>query len=276
MSYERQVAKQFNNDEDRPLRVLYYDIENSPLLSYNWGIYEQNAVRVEKEWFIMAVGWKWMGEKNCDVIALTDFKEFKKDPQNDYALVKRTWELFQEADVLITHNGIRHDQRKMNARFIYHGLTPPTPYQEIDTLRIAKRKFAFTSNRLNDLGQYLGVGKKVRIHPDVWNDCMKGSRSAYELMKKYNKQDVLLLEKVYLKLRAWMPNHPSLGVSGPRRPSFASKEGLLCPRCGSDRLSSMGWRRTAASRYRRYQCLKCGGWTASSVRFPIKKEMRAI
>jgi len=274
---ERNVVDLYNHNEgDEPLKVLFYDIENTSIQVETWRTYQADAIRVTREWYILAFAWKWMGEKSAHGLTLADFpSHFKRGHRDDSQLVKKLWELFNEADVLITHNGNYHDQRKSNARFIAHGLTPPSPYQQIDTYITAKRKFAFTSNKLDELGKYLGVGRKIRIHPEVWNDCMNGDPKAFALMKKYNIQDVLLLERVYKKMRAWMPNHPSIGVSSPRRPSFASREDLNCPRCGSNKLSSIGWRRTLASRYRRFQCLKCGGFCSSSIRIPANKGVKS-
>ena len=44
-------------------KILVYDLENSPLVSYTWGLYEQNVVGVQKDWYIMSFAYKWLGEK---------------------------------------------------------------------------------------------------------------------------------------------------------------------------------------------------------------------
>lgn len=82
-------------------------------------------------------------------------------------------------------------------------------------------------------------------------------------MERYNKQDVRLLEKVYLKLRPWADKHPHQGVRGLEQ----------CPRCGSDKLQKRGFMASAQGvLYRRLQCQGCGGWCRSRV--PEKDKAR--
>lgn len=270
------VVEQFNHGrQDKPVKVLLYDIENTSIQIEAWRTWQTDAVRVTREWYILSVAWKWLGEKQTHCLTLADFEAFEQDPRDDTDLVKAFYPIFNEADILIAHNGNKHDQRKMNARFIFHGLKPPSPYQQIDTYLVAKRLFAFTSNRLDELGKYLGVGQKDKITPNVWEACMQGDRKSFEKMAKYNKKDVELLERVYKKLRGWDRRHPFIGVSGPRRKRFSEMEGLVCPRCGSNRLSSKGWKETVASYYRQYQCLDCGGFCSSQTRHPKNKELKS-
>lgn len=267
------VLEQFYRETNKPVKVLLYDIENTSIQIEAWRTYQADAVRITREWYILSIAWKWLGEKQTHVMALNDFKTFEKDPRDDKELIKAFYEIFNEADIVVAHNGNRHDQRKLNARFIYHGLTPPSPYQQIDTYLMAKRKFAFTSNRLDDLGEYLGVGRKEKITGDVWEACMQGDPAAFNKMKTYNKKDVVLLEKVFKKLQAWTTT-PYIGVVGNRRKRFSQIEGLVCPRCGSERLSSKGWKETAASYYRTYECIDCGGYCQSQLR--IAKEQKTL
>ena len=95
------------------------------------------------------------------VKALCDYPEYDANLDNDFFLVKDLRNLFDEADVLIAHNGDRFDVRKAQARMVAYSMKPPSRYQTIDTLKAARKYFKFESNRLNDLGQYLGIGKKL-------------------------------------------------------------------------------------------------------------------
>jgi uncharacterized protein YprB with RNaseH-like and TPR domain len=117
-------------------KILYYDIETAPNLSYVWGQYEQNVIDHEREWYILCVSYRWEGENKTHVCSLVDFPDaYKKDPENDYHVVKKMWDLIDEADIVIAHNGDRFDMRKANARFVYHGLGPTSPTKQIDTLK---------------------------------------------------------------------------------------------------------------------------------------------
>ena len=145
------------------------------------------------------------------------------------------------------------DIRKLNARFIFYGLKPIAPQKTIDTLVIARKQFSFSSNKLDDLGAFLGLGRKIKTGGyDLWLRCMAGEKKAWTKMKAYNKQDVTLLEKVYLKLMPWDSQHPNL--------SSYNHNGLECPKCLSKHIEWRGTARNKTTSYRRFQCKDCGSW----------------
>lgn len=235
-------------------KVLIYDIETAPNLGFIWGKYEQNVIEYDREWYILCFAYKWLGERTVHAVGLPDFKTYKKDPEDDRELVAALYKLFDEADVVIAHNGDSFDQKKAHARFVYHNMTPPSPYKQIDTKKVAKRYFNFNSNKLDDLGEHLKLGRKVDTGGfALWKGCMNGDKKAWNKMLKYNKQDVALLEKVYLRMRPWIQNHPSLALMD-NRPE-------ACPRCKSTRIVKEGsrtYRKTGT--VQRYRCQGCGGW----------------
>jgi RNase_H superfamily len=232
-------------------KVLLYDIETSPNLAYVWGKWEQDVVAFKQEWYIITFSWKWLGEKQTHVLSLPDFKRYTKDKTDDKELVAALWKLFDEADIVIAHNGNSFDQKKSNARFIYHGFPPPAPYKQIDTKLVAKRYFNFNSNSLNDLGQYLQLGEKLKTGGfDLWLGCIAGEMKSWKLMCDYNKQDVILLEKVYLKLRGWDTQHPSV--------SLISGTNNNCPNCDSNTNTKRGYNYTKIHTYQSLQCSDCG------------------
>jgi len=233
------------------LKVLLYDIENTPIVVTTWGLWEQNAIEKLEEWYMLSYSYKWLGEKEVHVVALPDFPGYKNDKSNDKKLVESLHKLFEEADVIVAHNGNQHDQKKSNARFIFHGFNPPSPYKEIDTKLVAKRYFKFDSNSLNNLGTYLKIGNKVENSGiKLWRSCMEGDMKAWKLMKKYNRQDVVLLEKVYLKLRPWMNSGTKINT-----------EKGSCESCGSDHLQSRGSSICQGGiKKHRFQCQSCGRW----------------
>lgn len=239
----------------KPARILLLDIETAPNLGFCWGKWEQNIIEFKRHWFMLSFSMKWLGERSAQTFALPDFSGYQSDKENDHKLVKKLWGFMDEADVIIAHNGDRFDVRKSNARFITHGLTPPSPYKTIDTLKIARRNFAFDSNKLDDLGKYLGVGRKIpTLHKwQMWLKCMTGDSAAWDKMKKYNTQDVKLLERVYLKLRPWSKSHPDLR-------DYSKK--LVCPHCESSNLHKRGVNVTKTGSRERLHCQDCGGWSS--------------
>ena len=234
-------------------KILIYDIETMANLAYVWGKYEQDVVAYEKEWYMLTFAWKWLGKKQTHVLSLPDFKTWKKDKQNDKELVHELWKLFDEADIVIAHNGNSFDQKKSNARFIAHGFAQPQPYQQIDTKLVAKRYFNFNSNKLDDLGNYLGIGRKINTGGfDLWLGCASGDMKAWNKMCRYNKQDVILLEKVYLKLRGWDTKHPNL--------SLFSENRNICRNCSSTNLYKHGFKRVKAGFRQQLHCIDCGSF----------------
>lgn len=231
----RQVAK-----------VLFYDIETTPNLGYVWGKYEQDVIEYQSEWELLSFASKWLGEKSVSAVG--------RNTHTEKELVEALHAKLDEADVVIAHNGDRFDQRKANAKFIEFGLLPPTPYKTVDTLKVARRYFAFNSNKLDDLGRVLGLGRKKQTGGfALWKGCMDNNPAAWRTMIRYNKQDVTLLEKVYLKLRPWIENHPPMNVLNDRP--------TACPKCSSeDTMQARGWATTKVAKRRRYQCTGCGGW----------------
>src|ERR1035437_5504487 len=177
-------------------RILLWDIESAPNLGFAWGLWEQNILSFEHQWYLLSIAWRWLGEKTTHVQGLIDFERFTVDPQDDYELAALAHRLFSEADIVIAHNGIAFDTKKAQARMLFHGFDPPTPFREVDTLKIARRHFAFTSNKLGDLCDVLGIGRKLETGGfQTWLGCMRGDPKAWAKMKRYNKQDVVILEK---------------------------------------------------------------------------------
>lgn len=237
------------------MNILIFDIESSPNLGYAWGKYEQNILGYVRESYMLCYAYKWYCESETKVVALPDFSSYKRDKANDKALVKSLWDLFNMADVIIAHNGDKFDIKYSNGRFLVHGLTPPTTYKTVDTLKVARSKFKLNSNSLNDLGKILNVGKKVETGGfDLWLDCMAGRKDAWERMKEYNKQDVDLLTLVYEKLRPWVKNHPNIAEGGIN----------TCPHCQGHKIWKIGADKFSTKQ--RWRCQGCGANLYSSIK----------
>lgn len=237
-------------------KVLLVDVETSPNISYTWhGKYEQTIIDFLEEGGIISVAYKWLGEKRVRSFCLGEMKKEK--------LIKKLHDLFEEADIIIGHNTNNFDIKMANREFVKYGLTPPSPYKVVDTLNIARSKFRFNSNRLDDLGEYLGLGRKLKVGGfDLWKECMHGDKKAYKKMMKYNRQDVILLEKVYLELRAWATTVPTI----------AKQNGYICPLCGSKNVWAQGWKYMTTYKRKQYQCRECGRWSTSQEKIKIKTE----
>lgn len=241
-------------------KILLFDIETSPNLSYVWGKWEQNILSVKEDWYMISFAWKWLSEKKTQVLSLPDYKDvYKKNKTEDTNLVYDLWKLFDEADIIIAHNGNSFDIKKANALFVKHGFPPPSPYKTIDTKLVAKKYFRFDSNSLNDLGQYLRIGEKLKTGGfDLWLGCIAGDKKAWKTMCDYNKQDVVLLEKVYLKMLPYMTNHPNLALM--------RGEVSACPNCASKNVSKEGFNYTRSGKQQQWSCKDCRSWHNSPLK----------
>lgn len=230
-------------------KILLMDIETAPISAFVWRVWQENIglEQIEKDWFTLSWAAKWLYDSRVMGEVLTP-KESKEE--DDYRIVKKLWQLFNEADIIIAHNGDGFDIPKMNTRFVLWGFEPPSSYRSIDTLKEARKHFSFTHNRLDYLGEVFGVGRKIETDFKLWKACLQGEKKSLDKMLKYNKQDVLLLEEVYLKLRPWIKSHPNLSIF---------MDGKHCPYCGNDKLENSGKYATQCNIYQSLRCKKCGG-----------------
>jgi hypothetical protein len=238
-------------------RVLFYDIETAPNLGYIWAKWEQNVLAYEREWYLLCVSYQWSDEAEVNVVSLLDFPDlYAADPEDDTGVANALWQLMDEADITIAHNGNQFDNKKAAARFIIHGWVPPSPFRSIDTLTVARQKFKFNSNTLGDLGWTLGLGEKAETGGfGLWAGVMRGDMDSWAKMIAYAKQDTVLLAKVYERLKPWMTNHPNLGMY--------SNEEHVCPTCGSSTLMKRGTKVTNTTTYQQWQCNTCHAYSRS-------------
>lgn len=239
-------------------RCLVMDIESAPLTVYAWGLNDQfvDKANVVQDWYILSWAAKWLNEPASKVMYMD--QKGKKDLTNDKEIVLGIWKLLDEADIVVTQNGQNFDSKKLNARFIEHGLNPPSPYTHLDTYQILRRTAGFSSHSLEFLTGKLCTKYKKLSHPKfpgmkLWAECLKNNKAAWAEMKKYNIYDVLSTEELYLRIKAWTPQSaPKVFISD--TPDRA------CSVCGFKRLKSYGIRPIGARLYRRLMCLKCGHW----------------
>lgn len=235
-------------------RILTLDIETAPLRVYQWSLWQDSTGvnQIVDEWQILAVAAKWLDAKHPMYWDI-------RDDESDKYVLKRVWHLLDAADIVVTQNGKAFDIKKLNARFVAEGFKPYSPIRQIDTKEIASKLFAFTSNKLEWLGQHIaGVPKySHKKFPgfELWAECLKGNKAAWNEMRKYNLQDVVATEKLYLKLRPWMEGHPNLATYS------STGTNPECPKCGSASVQRRGTTTTQTGSYPRYHCQACGGWS---------------
>lgn len=240
----------------RKAKILCLDIENTPTIAAVWQKYQADTVWVHQPSYMLSWSAKWLNGKQI-TRALCDYDDYDPANPNDKRLVTELYNLLDGADVCVAHNGNKFDFPMIRGRFLQHGLNPSQPFAQVDTLRISKRSFRLFSHKLDDLGEFLGVGRKVSTGGySLWHQCMQGDRQAWKLMKKYNAQDTRLLERVYLKLRSWDDQHPNMNLL------LGTTDN--CPKCGGTELIRKGSRRSRVGVAVRWQCTSCGGFSQTA------------
>jgi len=250
----KDVAFKRKSDSNNDAKILLFDLETSPIISYHFGtrklfIQPENIIR---DWTILTYACKFLNE---DIMYSGTAKE--EEDFDDFNIVSELWTLLDKCDILVAHNLIGFDKKMINARFLFHGIQPPSPYKVIDTLQIARTNFGTTYHRLDFLSKFIGsTGKMEHSGFDLWKQCMDGNPDAWDIMLEYNKKDVVELEKVYLALRPWDSRHPSISI-------FQEEPGMCCTKCGSKSLVYKKDTYTNTRVFKLYQCSDCNGWSRS-------------
>jgi hypothetical protein len=249
-------------------KVLVFDIETLPLEVFSWGLNKQfiSHDNIIKEWCVLSWSAKWLMGDEIFGDCLTSDEAVNRD---DERIINSVWDAIDQADVLVAHNGRRFDIRKLNARFIWHELQPPSPFEMIDTYKDSVAQFAFTSFKQDYMTKFFKLNEKLDTDFKLWIRCANGEQEALDKMYKYNRHDVMGLEDLYLKLRPWMTRHPSMNLY------YDDMQDERCPRCGSVDTEPINKKyHTMAGTYQTYRCGNCGGLARlgkNGTRKPSKK-----
>jgi hypothetical protein len=254
-------------------KVLLFDIETAPMLAYVWGLWDQNVGlnQIEEDWHVLSWAAKWLGDPVSEIMYMD--QRGRRDITNDKKLLKQIWLLLDEADIVITQNGKKFDVKKLNARFLHHGFPPPSSFKHIDVYQLAKKHFAFTSNKLEYLTNKFNrkykklTEKRKFVGFNLWTAVLKGVKSAWYEMEKYNKYDVFSLEEWYHIIAPW---DASINFS-----LYHDSEDHICS-CGSTKFKKNGYWYTATGKFQRYKCLSCGKESRSRQNLFSKEKKQSL
>lgn len=229
------------------MKILLLDIETSPNTAHVWGLWQQNVSinQLMESSYVLCYAAKWL---NSDEMLFDSVQQSKPK-----AMLKGIHGLLNEADAVVHYNGTKFDIPTLNKEFLLHRYSPPSPYKQIDLLRVVRSQFRFPSNKLDYVAQRLGLGQKhAHEGHELWVKCMNGDKDAWKRMADYNIQDVILLEDLYNTLLPWIKNHPNKNLHS---------DNPCCPTCGDTHLQKRGTAVSATGTYQRYQCRACGSWS---------------
>lgn len=235
------------------MNTLLLDIETSPNLAYTFQVWQAN---IRPDQLVIP------GDILCFASEWLE-KPYKAEFHAQWttggaeAMIQRAWELLDEADAVIHYNGRKFDIPWLNAAFYEAGLTPPSPFKQIDLLQTVRRQFSrLPSKKLSYVLDWSGLPSKLDTGGfKLWRDVIGGDSKAQKKMERYNRADVRIMRELYYRLLPWASNLPNANL-------FADTEGF-CPRCGKDSLQKRGTRPTNLGLYQRYCCSSCGGWSTS-------------
>lgn len=235
------------------MKLLTLDIEMAPNIVHRWQLWGNDSTglnQIVQPSEMMCAAYKWYGDSEVFFMATPAYERYVSGWP-----LEHLHEVVNEADAVITYNGKKFDIPRLNTAFLEAKLPPPQPYAHIDLYQVCRKVFGFPSNKLDYItNKILGVGKTTHTGHDLWVACMAGDPEAWDMMKTYNKNDVVITEQLYDEIKAWIPGHPNALL-------YDDNPGLkACPRCGSNHYQKRGYARAATGVYQQYQCQTCKGW----------------
>ena len=230
-------------------RILTIDIERLPGLAR---VFDQKTKFVSYRNFReepRTICWaaRWKGQKRMM------FEAEWKDPE---AMLRKSWELFDQADAVLTFNGKKFDIPHLRGAWLEAGFPPPRPWKDIDLYALARNKFGYTSNSLDHITKRLGFrGKNDAYSIEMGEAATSGDKEAQKRLREYNASDVELTEFLHQRLLGYMPTHPHLGRT--------SK--ITCNQCGGKELAEQPNNYQAVLlQYQMFRCDNCGGIVRSN------------
>ena len=249
-------------------KILLFDIETAPIEALVWDIWDQNVPlgRIKKDWCVLAWAAKWLG----DDPKKTEYRDtfYQEDQRDDKKILEDLWKMLDEADFVVGHNSNRFDIPKVNARFIQLNMSPPSSYKRLDTLKLAKKHFKFTSNKLEYITDKLCIKYKKLKHGKfpgnaLWDQFLDRNKEARKEMEIYNRYDVLSLEEAFFKILPW--------ESAALFQNYHECDIPVCT-CGGISFRKNGFHTTASSKFQKLQCKSCGSEMRSKVNLLSKSK----
>lgn len=212
-------------------KILIYDIETTKLLADVWWTGKQfvSHTSLRSETKIISISYKWLGSEKIECLIWDNKKKCDKE------LIKQFSKIYNEADFVIGINNDNFDNRLINVRALKYNLDINTHVRSLDLQREAKRLFRLPSYSMAYISKYLGFeGKYNHAGASMWEDIQYGnkekSEKALKEMVKYNDQDVLTTEQIYLYFRKYIKSVMHIGV-------LNNTQKYCCPTCGSNNVS---------------------------------------
>lgn len=239
--------------KQRELRTLMIDIERLPgqFTADFWSLNDYKGRRIHAdnvvEWpSTVCFAAKWYGDKRGTFHAI--WHEGGAD-----AMYQAAFDLYDQADMVLTYNGIAFDGKHLASGWTERGMGRPSTWKDIDLLRVARQSQGWESKTLDSVCKRLGIpAKNDRYSVEVARAAVAGNKAAQRKLKRYNENDTDILAAVYERLLPWVKGQPHVAPSlGLERPT--------CPRCGSTDVKRVGTYTPGVYNYPEFKCNTCAG-----------------
>jgi len=207
-----------------PIKRMFCDIETSYYelkiktfsLRNNIKYFDPKCITKEKQ--IICISYKWQYE---DEIHTLDWRMGEKE------MIKQFVKVLGDSQEVIGHNINSFDIKELRTRAIYHGVLMFPNYRTLDTLTKSRRYFRFASNKLDYIGNFLNVGRKLDHEGfGLWEKVVGGDEKALNDMIKYCENDVILLEDTFFVLSPFIDHNNNFAV-------LTGGKKWHCPECTS-------------------------------------------
>lgn len=234
-------------------KILLLDIETAPALVYTFSLFKPmiGLDQIVEHPRIICWSAKWYGKGRV---------LFESEHATDRVdMLTKMRNLMDEADVVVGYNSMGFDVPWLRGEFVKEGIELPSPFQQVDLWKLNKQNMRLLSGKLDYLAWHMLEERKVS-HPGfrLWAECLKGDERAWRLMKKYAIQDTALLEPLFEQMRPF--------IRGVNFALWNDGASFACTKCASTNVQRRGFHRTGASKFQRYHCQDCGGWSYDSKR----------
>lgn len=163
------------------MRACFWDIETSHLKA-NFAVMLSAAIK----------------PIDGDVEVFHDGRKGSNDKQLCNTIARR----LEDFDILIGYYSLNFDLPMLNSRLLKWELRPLGERFHVDVYRIIKKGMNPHSRRLQVVSHFLGIEGKDSVDPEAWvQAAYDGDAKAMKKIIDHNKQDVIVLEKTFEKVK---------------------------------------------------------------------------
>ena len=227
-----------------------FDVETLPMKVYAWGLWDKYTSPeqvIEESCFLSWAG-KYLNDPTIHSDVLTKEEALSRD---GIRIATTCWNFINNCDILVGHNLEKFDMRVVNTFFLKADLPPLRPLQ-IDTLKIVKNNFRFSSNKMGAVNTALNIRTKIENEGfRLWKRCSEGDEDALKTMLEYNIGDIQALEDLFYIIRPYITNQKF------NYNLYSELTETVCPVCGSHDFKFNGYYYTGAGKWESLRCSDC-------------------